>query len=342
MFPLASALFSFSKRNREGLFWLLIVFLSVFSGFRYNVGIDFFTYVNMMQMAYSGAYLHFRELGVIFLINVIGDIDIVLRTLFLLYAFGTNFCIAKFIQRELPKGYWFMAIAIYICLPQFYLQTLNIARQYFAIAILFWSFEDFLSNRKLAFLIKFAIAFLFGHFSIIIMLPVILFCKKNMSFILKISFLVCMILMHKYLYLWLSVTNYGSYLDFIGVEGRTSLKMILLCGLLFSMCFLEKYYSAERGKRIFYFNLLFFTASVYLITFLDNGNLREIIARVAFYTLPCILAIIPSIVKKIKGNQKQLVKFTIAIFVFGYYSIHLLNNSIADMLVPYSFGLKVQ
>jgi transmembrane protein EpsG len=260
----------------------------------------------------------------------------------LLYAFGTNFCIAKFIQRELPKKYWFIAVAMYICLPQFYLQTLNIARQYFAISILFWAYGDFLSNKKLAFSIKFAIALLFGHLSVIVMLPIIFISRKNIYFVLKIILLICTVLAYKYMHLWLQHIGYSVYVENTNSESSNNIQMLVISVALFSMCFLEKYFSAYREKKVFYFNLLFFTACIFLVAFIDSSSFIEIIRRMALYTLPCILIIVPNIVNKIKGNQKLFVEAMIIVFVFGYYFSHLLKNAVTDKLTPYSFGLGVQ
>lgn len=154
----------FSKKN----FWFVLIFvmLTLFSGFRYNVGVDFMNYVNMYDLE-QGSESH--EYGFTLLIFLLHKIHATSQALFLIISIIMQLLVYKIIRRY-NFNMW-LSVSIYYCISTFYIATFNGMRQYVAIAILILSLKYIETRELKKYLGCLLTGAFFFHESILVFIP---------------------------------------------------------------------------------------------------------------------------------------------------------------------------
>lgn len=135
------------KRNKRYLMVLCGICLSLFSGFRSSsVGIDTINYYSDFYAIINNTYVFSKDFGWLFicrqLINLLSEPEYVI----LLIAVVTNVLIVARLWDFREKSSFTLMVCIYISV--FYLQSLNIMRQYLAVSIIFFGTRFLENNRK--------------------------------------------------------------------------------------------------------------------------------------------------------------------------------------------------
>lgn len=158
------------KENRFVLF-LVIVLISLVSGLRaYTVGTDSKYYHSIFTNFYSGGGIYFREQVFMYVAKALMQLTGSDRIVFLFYSFLTNTLIILRFWKWRDKGSFAMMMFYYLTL--FFPQSMNIMRQYVAIAIIMWAFDYIFERKYKRFIIVIIIAALF-HTSALIALVLI-------------------------------------------------------------------------------------------------------------------------------------------------------------------------
>lgn len=147
--------------NKKMILWILILVLSILSGFRgYDVGTDTKHYTRIFNFIYYGGTSSL-EFGFVysteFLMNIFKDV----QYLFFIYAFFTNaFIIHRLWDFKNVASFSFMCF-LYIGI--FFPESMNILRQYLALAIVFWGtrYLDRMQYLKYSFIVVFSAFFIF-------------------------------------------------------------------------------------------------------------------------------------------------------------------------------------
>lgn len=176
------------QKGRGGrlLIMLGILMPSIMAGIRYNVGMDFPSYLGMYNNAVAGRQLYYRSIEPAS--TLIITLSAYLRSsslMFFSFSLITNTCFFLAFRRLFKDSYQQTSIAFFLYLCILYSTTLNAVRSGAAIALLFLSFSYFIKQdtkkpvlKSLALLI---ISFLF-HRSVLIaliFLPAFWLAKKH-------------------------------------------------------------------------------------------------------------------------------------------------------------------
>lgn len=134
-----SSFVDFGKWTRN-VYWFFVAVLAVISGIRYYVGTDFGVQVNYYNWTVEGLTGGWLENGFriyIFAVEkLFGEFQmfIFIASIFVVFSFGYG------IYRNVAKKYYFFVLAIFVT-STIYFATMNLERQYIAIAFLIHAFE---------------------------------------------------------------------------------------------------------------------------------------------------------------------------------------------------------
>tara|TARA_B100001027_G_scaffold172498_1_gene123879 strand:- start:2839 stop:3843 length:1005 start_codon:yes stop_codon:yes gene_type:complete len=130
LIPVILLLLTSFKKNKAILFWIFVLVLSAISGLRENIGTDYKIYHDIFQGKFpvTGIDLGFMFYALSFsLVDASGQLGM------LVTASITIFFHLYFI-RKFSINFLFSTL-LFICLPIFFLSTLNLVRAHFAISI---------------------------------------------------------------------------------------------------------------------------------------------------------------------------------------------------------------
>ena len=128
--PIILLFFTFYKRNRAFLFWTFSFALALVLGLRENIGTDYKVYSDIFQGKFpvTGIDIGFMVYALAFyIIDDSGKLGM-LVTAIITVIFHLSFI------RKFSLNFW-LSLTIFICLPIFFLSTLNLVRAHFAISI---------------------------------------------------------------------------------------------------------------------------------------------------------------------------------------------------------------
>ena len=169
-----------NAKTQNILFWGLCVLFTLVSALRYGVGTDYFdTYANILHLVELGRPFHFEflflklnELVVFFGGNI--------QMLMAICAILTVPMFFLFVKRNVTSKYWFFSIFLFIGFTIYY-ATMNVVRQYVAIAILLLAYDFFKNKKYIGFILLALLAALFHTSAIIslLILPVYFIVKNG-------------------------------------------------------------------------------------------------------------------------------------------------------------------
>lgn len=181
------------KRNKKIFVYLSILYLSIIVGFRgINVGIDTKMYYNAIINNFPIKW-QFEEIGFRLLSNFLFNIFKNATMVFFIYSFITNMFIFFRLWDFRKKCNYSVMIFLYLCIYIF--STMNIMRQFIAIAMIFY-FTRFLEKKKYIYFVVVVIIASQFHKTALLSLIIILFYywdslsnKKKVLMIMPILFL---------------------------------------------------------------------------------------------------------------------------------------------------------
>lgn len=167
------------KREKKILLFVLIFILSIISGFRgIEVGIDTSEYYRAIVNNFPDSWL-FGEPGFRFLSSWIYKIFGDAKYVFFIFSYVTNSLIIMRLWDFRKKSNFSMMFFLYFLI--YYLETMNIMRQFFAIAILFYC-TKFLDNKKyLLYLVSIFLCTLIHKTSLLALLILFIYYWNNLN-----------------------------------------------------------------------------------------------------------------------------------------------------------------
>lgn len=123
--------------------------LAILAGFRYRVGNDFETYVNLYELTARAQsdYIRTKELGYGLLVNLSEMLNGNAQLVFLIYALATVMIFYLAYQKIYGENYTALFLITLLFIPLVYIHCINIVRQMLAAAIFLYSI-DYLEKRK--------------------------------------------------------------------------------------------------------------------------------------------------------------------------------------------------
>lgn len=193
---LSSFFYAKSQKKSSIIFFCIQTFLLLFLpiAFRYGIGTDYFSYVDLVQKGIQKNDFSTFEIGWAPIIWFIGKTGVSIHTFFIIPAFFSILILFMVI----PRKYFYICIPAYMSLA--YLESFCVVRQAFAACILLLSVRCFIKEKRIWSCIWLVVAVLF-HKSALLFAPLLLLSElkwKLMSrwnnafflFVIVIAFMV--------------------------------------------------------------------------------------------------------------------------------------------------------
>lgn len=337
VYILLLALCFFGSIYRNKIFLILIFFiLTVFSGFRFYVGVDYVNYVKIFDGVEGYGS---REFGFSIILNFFHLIGATSQLMFLSLAVVMQFFVYKIIRRY-DYSVW-TSVLIYYCISPFYIATFNGTRQYIAIAVFIWALK-FIEQRDLVkYIISLLLAGFFFHGSVLIFIPLYFMMNKNISFKGKSFALVITLICSFALKLIIAYTPYVIYL-IRERETHISSFTYIFAVVSILLIFLWNKIGAFKSKVVMSnMNLLCFL-SLLIVLLQSNGVLIQMMLRMNSYFFFIYIVLVPAVISSIKNVQIRIGVFFFLHLILLLYMIRTICfNGEMYNLVPYTMNFNL-
>lgn len=325
------------RHDRRTVF-LLFLFsgggLAVFSGIRYDVGVDYLNYKQIYDDAVVLAEKQ-REIGFAWFFHLCRIGGIPFEVIILFFSALTVGMAFRFIKQYSP--FVFFSVFLFYSFGQYYFNSFNAIRQTLAIYI-FLSSLPLIQNRKWkAYFLLVGISVVFIHASALLLLPLYFILHRRYSFYFKSIFLVLFVLGTEFIVKLIGMSNYAIYLklDMFASEVNTSTYFLLVqaIGVFVWGIFQEKKLPEYR----LLFNVNYIALLMLILVILFRGTPLIMVAnRFSYYFTPVCLVMLPLAVARFHrtGNQFLLILFWVSVYT-AVFLMALVMNGESNNLVPY-------
>lgn len=319
---------------------LLLVFLLIaFSGLRYNVGIDYLNYIDLIEGVLNGYSWHF-EPGFIILIRSVGlFLSSPEHVAFVVFFVSSVITITLFYRfaRDLSPD---PALSLYLftLLPVFYLASFNAIRNFLAIAIFAYSLKFILSKSPFRYIIMVILASMF-HKTAIVLLPLYWVLRIKPKLINYLLVLIPIVFFAEYFELFAGL--YGltglslTYLTKAGVTqtgvSLVSIAVIPLFVIFLSILWRQRY----DGRVVIALNLWYLAVVLVILQFLLPSIDPKLFYRLTGYFTISIMIIVPFLVERFVFSDMIIVRVVACWLAFVYFLLTIIVNGEHYKLVPY-------
>ena len=329
-FHLVLACYGFFNRRSVIFVAFSFVFVFVVAAFRFDVGVDFKSYVRIFDaLASSSESYGHTEPGFNFLVFFLDYFGFGYQSIFFVFAFFTSYFFYKYIKYfsvNVP-----FSIFVYVSFPIFYLATFNQIRQFLAVAMFAYSLRFVVENRFLKFFTFIVLAGFFhkSAFVIILVYPFLMLKPSLASY--SFVFLIYLFVLGFSEFFLFDVLGFTRrYLE-PGSQGNIFLFFAFFFVFFIVCCFVK-----DKRYNVFV-NLVFFAVIIMATPFLSSYPQAEVMRIGSYFTISLIV-LVPYIMEIISPSRFKLIYFfLICFFLSFYYIFTLLVNGEAYNLVPYYF-----
>lgn len=321
---------------RSKVFLYVVLFGAViFSGFRYDAGNDFFSYMDIL----TGEKDYQR---IEYLTSRLIDVAIYLESPYLFYLVTSFIYIAAVSYALFRSGtVGFSSVFLLLFFTASWLTSFGYIRQYVAISFVFLGFV-FLFERKFArYLLFTAIACLFHKSAIssFVALPFyILYAQKERGAVSHVAVLIAAFVSTELFVFFIKYFDlFSHYILYPSSGFGGGIFLVLLFVFSVNFCVAKVY--KLRDKKFWVFSSMFFFGILLYAALLGFG---EYVVRVAYYFVPFFYASSFLLLRSLTGVAKLfLLLFYISISTFTYfYALYLASvNESRDFLTNYEFYL---
>ncbi|WP_219724957.1 EpsG family protein [Mesotoga sp. Brook.08.YT.4.2.5.1] len=316
----------------------MITLLTLFSGFRYGIGTDYFTYRNIFLRSRFINYSRSPyEFGFLFLNKSIASLTEQPVWLFIICAFLTAlFAIVALRLLSEEFGWDFEAsVFCYVALGH-YFASFNITRQSLAVSIILFAFSQFAKNRKIASIILVLLASTI-HSTAAIVLPFILLSRLKNRVFYPLFLAVSVLSLLSYERILSLISSFlPIYSDYVGTRytssGANMLNILPYIVLISSVFVFKKSLFDEEG-------IGFFMKSLFVGTVFSFFSLFGIaFSRIAVYFWISSVVVVPRFLKGFQKEEKPIMYLIVITTLIIYMTLYVSNYG--DM-IPYTtvFGL---
>ena len=328
------------KKDSKKILFFSILVLSLLSGFRgVSVGVDTKSYYYAFLNGFPNSW-QFEETGFRIISNFLIAVFHSPRFLFVLYAFITNYLIINRLWDFRKKGSLSLMFILYTFI--FYIETLNIMRQFLAISIIFYS-TKLLDNKKYVCFFIVVLMMSFIHQSSLLalfILLVYLWDKLKLKHKILLFFPIILVSIVGVYFLTViesqHIINYFSESNRINNFNFTFIYRFIIFLITYLICN-GKFSSLKNNDKsvLKEFKKVSFIYFVGLI-FSSMGMFYFVMARVGYFYLIFELLYWGYLAK----NKKYKVIYLSLILTFAFYtfSIELLKNG--SQIFPYIISLS--
>ena len=323
--------------NRLALLSFAFVMIA-FSGVRYNVGIDYKSYMGLIDGVLQGSSWHF-EPGFILMIKGIGLLvsrpDHVAFAVFFVCSAITVSLFYKFALDCSPDPV--LSFALFALLPVFYLSSFNAIRSFLAIAIFAYSLKYVFSSSLFSYLIMIFLATMF-HKTAVLLFPMYWFLriKPKPLYYLLIGLIVYIfansVLLFEGIYSLVGLSSiYIAESKPSSSVSALSLAVFPLFGFFLLVLWRQRF-DARVGLAL---NLWYASVLLVLLQFILPNIDPKLFYRLTGYFTISILMILPLIVMMFKKTERIFLEISFVLIGSLYFVLTIYINGVRYNLVPY-------
>lgn len=309
--------------------------LALFSGLRYNVGVDYGNYVSIFNwdVGYS-----VNEPGFEFLITLIDKLGGTYQMMFLIMAIVTQVFVFKTFNR-LNKGFW-LATIVYYCFSTFYLASFNGSRQYVAIAISIWALKYIYNKQFIKYIISILSAAFCFHMTALLFIPLYFYLQFEYSKKVIVLQIIGVVIGAKFLDIIISYTPYLLYMERESeVQAHGTVYIFALISLFIS--FTSNHFKLLKRDIILKNMNLLCLYTILLVLLQRSGILIQMLLRVNSYFLFSYLTILPIIIYSLKHKSRILARSIVILSAFAYLVKTIVFSGTHYSLVPYQMNFQL-
>lgn len=289
--------------------------LFLISAFRYNVGTDYVSYMNIFN--HIDNFINKKEIGFVYLIKIISILGGNSQVMFLLMSFLILLFIYKGIRYFYKGNYLYQSIATIIFIPILYFSTLNTIRQMLCVSIFFYS-SQFIINRKVFWYFIYISVAVLIHKSAIVLYPLyfILNIKVTRKLILIYILLGIIALLFNPINLLGTVLktlhiSYANYLhsEYFMRESKYSLLLTILSGIVIFSFLPLLNLKDDKANFIANIMMVFVLCRVFSIY-------GEVLVRISIYFKVFYIIFITNVLFNILYHNNRIKYFLIGLFIF--------------------------
>lgn len=329
-------LFKMDYNLKIGLFYISFIILFLFSGLRYDVGMDYSSYEELYYNSLVGLNPEIKEPGWAIFFYLFRNLNIPFSNIVLLISFISVFCVFIFIYRYSP--FPFLSVLIFFCFTQYYTYSFNVMRQCMAAYIFLACLKYVEENKIVAYLFILLFLVLFVHTSSIILIPLFFVLNKKISWWVKLLLLFVSLAMSKFvIHIFMLSETYKIYLSFDQYSSEVSLTTYILILIGCFLFCLEVCFRKWTSSEILMLNLSFCYFVFLSITFVfENTPLIIVFMRVAYYFTPVLIVLIPMLIKKFFSIRSSYILVPIVAIVYSCLFLFTLSSAgKSNKLLPY-------
>ena len=332
--------FALLDRKSKNDFFKVFIFiiLSLFSGLRFNVGIDYESYVSIFDER-EGSFVH--EPGSVLLFELLREIGATAQLYFLIMAIVTQLFVYKILIKN--KNEFWLCVIVYYCVSLFYMASFNSVRNCAAITMTLWSLK-YVENKEF---LKFSLIILFItiaiHFSAFVFLPLYLIINKSFSKPVVLFFLLMLIIFNSLLWIVLSMTPYAKYDLSNNDTGDASSNFVKYIFLIISFSlfmFQKRFKNVNENTILCNMNILCFYTLI-LVVIQSSAHFAMLFQRFNNYFIYSYLLIIPALLSSMSKYRYNVSKIIIASISFAYFFRTIFLYGDKYVLVPYDYNLAL-
>lgn len=313
------------------------VAMALFAGLRYKVGTDYMSYIDIYNSFIQGTNKNMpSEPGYKLILIMVSSIGGGQQLIFLFFSAVSSFFMYKFIDNNSEnKG---LSLFIYLTLGTFFLSSMNVIRQYAAIALFAYSTKYIINRELKKYVLTILVGVLMFHFTLFLMLPFYFILNMEWNKKRMVLFLIAEIFFAKILQNIIAISPYKIYLTMIFDKPINIAVYFYMFMNIVIIFILEKF---KKEQKVYY-NMLFFSIALLSLIFIDKIFQPEIILRLNNYFFIVIMLQLPFLINRIKGKY---FKIGILAFIYIFFSLYYFRTVFLlgkeYTLLPYNINLNL-
>jgi len=309
---------------------------------RYGIGTDYFSYKAIYDNYSRVEFIPFTKLSIEYGFYLINYLASQVFNGFYGVLFLSSLITLSFIFLAINKFIYQISItfALFITYFVFYPPMLNAIRQMIAVAIAMYSYHFIIERKLLKYIFCIIIASFF-HYTALICIPFYLLGIKTGKGILVVKrtifYFFCIIIVIALPILLGKITNiayFNYYMNLynIGSNAKVLNQIILRLPVMIPIIIFSQKLIKADNRYEFYF-MLFFIELIFI--FLGSYYPRGI--RLAYYTMPTQIILIPAIIRNIYDKRQKILVSLYFIIWYVIYFLYIFMFKGNDGIFPYKF-----
>ncbi len=326
-------------KNKFAASLSIILALALFSGLRYFVGFDFSSYMDQLTQISNGVDVRFEPVYY-WMVHLANYFNLTIQSVFLALAFITVIGFERFID-EWSESYAF-SIFLFISISVFYLNSLNVMRQFASVAFFAYSLKFINEKKLLKYILTIGVACLF-HKSAIFLFPLYFVLGRNYK---TLHLFICGIFAFQFLWVLQFIISKTKY--YIYLNDDQTLKFMnyhLLLAYLFVVLLVAcaAHVSKIKSKNYHIFINMCHISIFLIVCSLVSSLPSLIFVRFNLYFIISLLILIPAIVSNVENVYIRFILMAFIVFIslcYFYYELAYVGKQ-PHHIVPYNYNITL-